>query len=342
MELSERKEKILSAVIEHFIATGEPVGSKLLASSFATPLSSATIRNEMAFLSDNGFLEQPHTSAGRIPSDKGYRYYIDNLLFSFAPSNADMFRILSSIDQTEGDSVRILSQALDVLSHITGCAAVATTPHSAGAVIKSTQVVPVSAHKAMIVVSTSAGVLRSRLALTDSEISYELMELFYNVTAANFVGLEASEITEAKIQTAVASLGEMALDITPWLIAFFDAANEAAASDVLVKGQTNILAAPSLRNDASQIIEFLRNSDELSSQLLGDASKAVRIKIGNENEQSFMRNAAVVTAPYTVKDNTLGVIGVIGPSKMDYSKIIPLVKYISEAAGKLLAESMDI
>lgn len=342
MELSERKEKILSAVIEHFIATGEPVGSKFLASSLAMALSSATIRNEMAFLSDNGFLEQPHTSAGRIPSDKGYRYYIDKLLLNYSPSDADMFRILSSIDQTEGDSNRILSQALSVLAQITGCAAAATTPQTVGAVIKSTQVVPVSVHTAMVVVTTSAGVLRSRLARLESEISYELMELFYNVTASNFVGLQANQLTTAKIQSVVASLGEMALETLPLIIAFFDAVNEAAASDVLVKGQSNLLSIPSLRGESVDIIELLRNPEELSRTLLNDNLQSVEIKIGSENEFPCMRNAAVVKSAYKVNGNTLGVIGVIGPTKMDYSKIIPLVKYISDAAGKLLGEAMDI
>ena len=178
MELSERKEKILSAIIERFITTGEPVGSKFLVEVLSFPVSSATVRNEMAFLSDMGYLSQPHTSAGRIPSDKGYRYYIDRLLMNFSPSDADMFRILSSIDRTDGDTVGILTQICETLSAVTGLCAVAVTPHSDSSVITGTQVIPLSKKNAMVVVKTSAGVTKSRIARLECDIDYELIELF--------------------------------------------------------------------------------------------------------------------------------------------------------------------
>ena len=332
---------ILSAVIERFLTTGEPVGSKFLVGVLSVPVSSATIRNDMAYLSDMGYLDQPHTSAGRVPSDKGYRYYIEKLLLNFTPSDADMFRILSSIDRSEGDTVGILSQICDVLSAVTGLTAVAVTPHSENAVITGTQLIPLSNKNVMLVVTTSVGVTKSRIAKLDCEIDYPLMELFYNVTAANFIGINCSEFTTAKLQCVAASLGERSLDIMPLMVSFFEACLEASGADVIVKGQSQLLESAELSSTALEIIELLRNKSAASAVFEADKDQPVEIKIGTENEFRCMRRAAVIKAPYKIGDASVGSIGVIGPTKMDYSRVLPLVKYISEVAGTILAEVIE-
>lgn len=338
VELSERKEFILSAIIERFLTTGEPVGSKFLAAMPDVTVSPATIRNEMALLSDMGYLDQPHTSAGRIPSDKGYRYYIDKLLQNFSPSDGDMFRILSSIDHSEGDTVSVISQICEVLSAVTGLTAIAVTPHSENGIITGTKLIPLSAKSAMVVVSTSAGVTKSRIARLGCEIDYPLMELFYNVTAANFTGVRSSEMNSAKLQTAAASLGERSLDIMPLIVTFFEAALEASGADAVVRGHSNILASAELSQDAASIIELLRNKNALTALMVAESESPVSLKIGSENEFSCLRRAAVIKAVYTVGDEAVGTLGVIGPTKTDYSRVIPLVKYISEVAGSILEQ----
>ncbi len=341
MELTERKEMILSAVIERFLTTGEPVGSKFLVGVLPFPVSSATIRNDMAYLSDMGYLEQPHTSAGRVPSDKGYRYYIDKLLQNFSPSDADVFRILSSIDRSEGDAVGVLSQICDVLSSVTGLTAVAVTPNSEDTVISGTQLIPLGIKSAMVVVTTSVGVTKSRIAKLDCEIDYPLMELFYNVTAANFIGIGCSEFTTAKLQCVAASLGEKSLDLMPLIVSFFDACLEASGADVIVKGNSNLFQSADLSPSALAITKLL--SDKSSSVILMNADKElpVQLAIGTENEFSCMRNAAVIKAPYKVKGKSVGSIGVIGPTKTDYSRVLPLVKYVSEITGSILTEVIE-
>lgn len=340
MELSERKEKILSAIIERFITTGEPVGSKFLVEVLSFPVSSATIRNEMANLSDMGYLSQPHTSAGRIPSDKGYRYYIDKLLMNFSPSDADMFRILSGIDRTDGDAVGILSQICEVLSSVTGLTAVVVTPHSESSVITGTQLIPLSHKTAMVVVRTSAGVTKSRIAKLECELDYEIAELFHNVTAANFIGIEAGEFTTAKLQCTAASLGEKSLDIMPLIVSFFEAALEASGADVIVAGHEAVLASEELSSSGLDILSLLRNKNAAVTLMDTDKSSPVELQIGTENEFSCLRRAAVIKAPYKASEHSYGSIGVIGPTKTDYSRVLPLVKYISEIAGVILAETI--
>ena len=341
MELSVRKEQILSAIIERFIATGEPVGSKFLAAMLPLSVSPATIRNEMAYLSEKGYLDQPHTSAGRVPSDKGYRYYIDRLLQNYAPSDADMFRILSRIDHSEGDVNAILSQICEILAELTGCAAAVTSPDPEGAAVKSARLVPVSSKNVMVLVTTGAGALKSRIARLDREPDYETMELFYNVISANFTGAPVSGITAARIQSAAASLGERALDLMPLLVSFFECVSSASESTVVVKGQANLLHMPELRADAPEIIGLLGN-EEAAQRLLRLSSDApVELSIGTENAFGCLRGAAIIRAGYEAGDGRGGTAAVIGPTKSDYSRIIPLVKYIAGVTGAVLKELSD-
>ena len=338
MELSDRKEKILSAIIERFISTGEPVGSKFLAAMLPMTVSPATIRNEMAFLSEKGYLDQPHTSAGRVPSDKGYRYYIDKLLKNYAPSDADMFRILSRIDHSEGDSNAILSQIGDILAELTGCAAAVASPDPEGSDIKNAQIVPVSRKNAMVVVTTSAGVLKTRIARLENEIDYATVELFYNVISSHFTGMQASAVTAAHIQSATASLGEKALDLMPLLVSFYECVAAASESTITVKGHSNLLHIPELRGSALEIIELL-DSDEAAQRLVRMTTDApVELCIGTENEFGCLRNATLIRAGYKAGEGRGGAVAVIGATKTDYSRIIPLVKYIAGVTGAVLEE----
>jgi heat-inducible transcriptional repressor len=338
VELSDRKEQILSAIVERFIATGEPVGSKLLAAMLPLSVSPATIRNEMASLSEKGYLDQPHTSAGRIPSDKGYRYYIDRLLQNYAPSDADMFRILSRIDHSEGDSNAVLSQICEILAELTGCAAAVSSPDPEGADVKNAQVVPISRNSAMVLVTTTAGVLKNRIARLDREPDYDMLELFYNVVSANFTGVPLSAVTAAKIQSAAASLEEKALDLMPLLVSFYECVSAASESTVTVKGHSNLLNVPELRASAPEILDLLGSEEALQRLLRISTDAPVELSIGTENAFPCLRSATIIRAAYKPGGGRGGTVAVIGPTKSDYARIIPLVKYISGVTGAVLTE----
>lgn len=328
-------------MVEYYIAYGEPVGSKLLVTALPFAVSSATIRNEMAYLSELGLLEQPHTSAGRIPSDMGFRYYVDKLMPRLSPSNADMFRIMSSVDHTQGDASRLLSDACDVLSQLTGTAAVATTPYASDAVIKSIQAVPINEKTAMVVVTTSAGVLKSRVAKLPDEADYSLYELFYNVAAAHFSGTLADSVTRAKLQTVVASLGSSALAITPLLICLYDAVSESVQADVITKGGNLLYAQPGLKETAPAVLRLTEDGDAFSELLRSDRKPGVNVRIGTENGYSFMRGASVITSAYKAGENEAGIIGIISASSVDYSHVIPIVEYMSDTVSSLITDNND-
>ena len=215
MELSQRKEKILAAVVEHYIKTGEPVGSKLLQKDPEISVSSATIRNEMAELSSMGLLEQPHTSAGRIPTDEGYRYYVDHLMGVRQLDDADKRRIEAGISIRNASPENILKRANDFLADMTNCAAISTAPSGENVTIKRVEFVPVGTRTGMVVLLTSNGMIKSRVCRSDVDLNASVIEKFYNIVKTSFVGTELDAIDTATLQTLVASMGEDALTMIP-------------------------------------------------------------------------------------------------------------------------------
>ena len=337
MELSERKKKILASVTERYITTGEPVGSKVLCDSLA--VSSATIRNEMSELSNIGYLEQPHTSAGRIPSQKGFRFYVNNLMSVYEMNDADRFTVRSRFDNSDGEPYDILSEAAKLLSELTGCASVALTPYDSHAVIKRIELVPVSLRTVLVVILMSTGVIKSRICRCDNEIDLKTAELFYNIAAAHFTGRTANDFTIADIQTLAASLGEKAFVMTPLLVALTELSQEASACTVITEGQSRLLNFKELESDIYGIFECMKHSSGLVSLL--NKGNELNITIGRESMNRAFENVSVISAKYSVGGKNVGSIGIIGPVRLDYARIIPYIIYISETVGNVLSEMID-
>lgn len=338
MELSERKKKILASVTERYIMTGEPVGSKVLCDSLT--VSSATIRNEMSELSEIGYLEQPHTSAGRIPSQKGLRFYINNLMQSYDINDADRFTVQSRLDNSDGEPHEILSEAAKLLSEMTGCTAVALTPYDRHATIKRIELVPMSLKTVLVVVLMSTGVIKSRICRSDSDIDLETAELFYNIAAAHFVGRSAVEFTVADIQTLAASLGEKALVMTPMLVALTELSDEASRCTVITEGQSNLLNFKELESDVYNIYECMKHAPALAS-IINKGNENLNILIGRESLHRAFENVSVISSKYSVGGKDVGAVGIIGPLRLDYARIIPNIMYISETVSKVLSEMID-
>ena len=241
MELSERKEKILAAVVEQYIKTGEPVGSKALLDSLDMSVSSATVRNEMADLGYLGLLDQPHTSAGRVPTGEGYRYYVDNLVSESELSEESRRLIDAGIGNANGDPESLLRHAGEALAYLTQCAAVMTTPSGENTKIKRVELVPISPHTAMIVLLASNGILRSKLFRLDSAIDTTICETFYNVAQAMLIGVPVSSLTPAYLQSIAARLGMESLAMFPMLSAVAELSQSAAQPHVFRSGQSNLL-----------------------------------------------------------------------------------------------------
>ena len=237
MELSERKLKILAAIVNTYVETGEPVGSKLLALELG--VSSATIRNEMANLVEMGYLQQPHTSAGRIPSQKGYRIYIDRLMPAAEITEEEQKYLDGMLMVNAYDPDKLLSCVSQLLANTSKFAAVSTMPSGSGAVIKGVQFVQTSRRTAMVILITSTGVMKTRVFRCDFDITAEMLRIFFRIFNEKFAGLPVSAVTPAFIQSVGVSLGEMAVLMSSALLAVLEVARDCMHAEINLKGETN-------------------------------------------------------------------------------------------------------
>jgi len=338
MELSDRKKKILASVVERYIQTGEPVGSKVLCEGLA--VSSATVRNEMSELSEIGYLEQPHTSAGRIPSQKGIRFYINNLMPVYDISNEDRFAVQSRFDNFDGEPKDILADATRILSEISGCASVALTPYDINAFIKKVEMVPLGSRTVLIIIMMSTGVIKSKICRCDGELDLKSAELFYNIAAAYFIGRSSDDFNIAVIQSLAVSLGDKALMMTPLLVTLTELANEASAFNIIIDGQSKLLGFKDLEPDVYNMFEQFKHSSNIE-RLINKGNEKTNIIIGRESMNRAFENASIISAKYSVGGRYVGSIGVIGPIRIDYSRIIPNIINISEIVGNVLSELIE-
>lgn len=340
MEMTERKKCILAAVIERYIRTGEPVGSKLLLESLDISVSSATVRNEMAELSEMGFLEQTHTSSGRIPTQKGYRYYVDELMCERALDEDVRRKIDMMLGTHFGDSEKLLKEASAILSDITDCAVVTTTPTSEGAHIRKVELVPVSRRTAIIVLLTSSGILKDKVCRTDTDITDDIIRVFYKMAEANFIGKPLKSMADILLQSLVVSLGEYALAMSPIVVALSDLAKDAMRADIVLGGEHKLFSNSEISSDVLGIMELFSKRDTLLN-VLSAAKHGLNVYIGEENPYTSLANSSMIVSTYNVSDSLSGAFGLIGPTRMDYARLVPSVKYFTKLVGEIISAERD-
>ena len=342
MELSRRKQKILAAVVEQYIATGEPVGSKTLCENLDFQVSSATVRNEMSDLSAMGLLEQPHTSAGRVPSQKGYRVYIDTLM-KRQPMTGEEKRYLDRLLLPAAyDPEKLLDGVARVLASMTRYAAVSTTPSGESGFIRAVQLVQTSRRTAMVILMTSAGTMKSRVFHCDFDLTPEILRVFFRLLNEKLAGTPVASVTPAHMQTLAASLGDMAMMMSSALMAVADAAQESMRTDVCLNGEVNLLFYPEFgQSELKRIIDFLSSPADLS-RLLDRLESGLQVFIGNETRRPELQDSSVIVSRYLVGGRDAGAIAILGPMRMNYSRIISNMEYLSDSVGRMLTELMDM
>ena len=342
MELGERKQKILRAVVESYINSGEPIGSKALMDGCDLRVSSATIRNELADLVLRGYLLQPHTSAGRVPTNKGYRYYIDNLMQREPLSERVKDHIERAIMSSADAPEKILQRTAQVLSEISGMAAVTTTPNGDNARVHKIRFVITGRHTCMAVLIVSNGMVKNRLFRSSFVLTPELVAMFDKVLNDRFVGVPLSEINQAFLQTVAASLKELALFMTDVLIAILDACTQAMQTTVTVCGSTNLLFLPNYDLlSARNILKFMSDSASLS-ELLSENIKGTKVYIGKESGRHELADSCVITTRYEIGGVTAGAIALLGPVRADYKNLISQIEYASECASGIIGELLFV
>lgn len=342
MELSSRKEKILEAVVECYIASGEPIGSKALLTETGLSVSSATVRNELADLAAKGYLTQPHTSAGRIPSQLGYRYYIDNIMRRCEVSDRVKEYIRNSILSSADAPERILSKTAEVMAQLSSMAAVTTTPSGDDARVHKIRFVVTGRHTGMVVLITSNGMVKSRLFRCDFVLTPELMAMFDRAINDSFVGLPLKQINTVYLQSIAAKFGELSLFMPDVLLAILDASTQAMQKTVSVSGATNLLFLQGYDMLSARNVLKLLSDTENISELLSDNSKETKVYLGRESGFYELSDSCVITTGYEIGSRCAGSIALLGPCRADYKNLIPQLEYASEFASTLIGELLEV
>lgn len=340
MELDARKQKILAAVVEQYIETGEPVGSKNLMSNLDFSVSSATIRNEMAALAEMGYLEQPHTSAGRIPSQKGFRFYLDRLIELQPISENEMNLIDEVFRSSDADPQKLIGNAGHLLADITNCAAITATPSAERSVISRIEILPVTKKTFLILMVTSSGSMKNRICRSDFEITAPALEFFIKFINENFSGIEIDNVTTPFIQTLAVSMGQYSLLLTPLLYNLFELAKELSSGVVMLEGEANLLNHKELDIIAKDLLKLLSNPNEFLT-LVPPSHDGVNVIIGGELAAPILRDTSVLVTRYNIGSDSAGTIGIIGPTRINYAKIIPSIEYFAKVLGKILKDNLE-
>ena len=340
MEISERKKRILAAVVDEYIATAEPVGSKLIAQKSGLSVSSATIRNELAELTSMGYLEQPHTSAGRIPTAQGYRMYVNELM--------DRHRL--SLEETEeiNRSMQLKIQQLDKMMSDVGRIAAEMTDYPAlalanrqSATIKRFDLIYVDSNTFIIVALLSTNAVKNRLMHLPFSVDAMMVQKLSTVFNASFCGITEDQITPILISSTERSTGDT-MGLVAAIAGFaIEVLSEEKSSQAVIAGEAKLLRLPEYQDPrkAHSLMNYLSDSEHLAKLQGMDFGNDVKVIIGPENVAEELRDSSVVLAKYDAGDGTQGLIGVVGPTRMDYSKVAAKLSYIAEGLSKALTGS---
>ncbi|MBQ4259877.1 MAG: heat-inducible transcription repressor HrcA [Lachnospiraceae bacterium] len=338
MELDERKKKILQAVIRNYLETGEPVGSRTISKYTDLNLSSATIRNEMADLEEMGYILQPHTSAGRIPSDKGYRLYVDTMMEEKERKVVEMEEMLL---ERQDKMETLLKQVAKVLAQNTQYATMISAPQSRGAKLKFIQLSRVDAHQLLAVIVGEGNVIKNNILNVEEELTDETLLKLNILLNTQLNGLTIGEINLAMIAYLKQQAGIHGDIVGEVLDAVAESIRDEEDLEIYTSGTNNIFRYPELadHHKASELINAFEEK-QLLGELLQDSrsdkeNTGIQVYIGEESSVQSMRDCSIVTATYELGGGMKGTIGIVGPKRMDYEKVVGTLRTIQSQLDEM-------
>ncbi len=332
--MDDRKLKILAAVVDEYIVTGEPVGSKAISKYINA--SSATIRNEMAELEKQGYLEQPHTSAGRIPTYSGYRLYVDRLMQTPALSDEERRLIDEAIPDDFYSEEELVMCASNALAELTGCATFISGENPKFSIITKVEVIPTGKRMYVLLMITSNGKIKNRTCRLELDLTDEQLRFFSDYVKENLEGVPIELLSEEMLSKLEAAMGTYLLTLSPLVKGIFDMSREMNVRDVHVSGGKNML----LRRDVDQneIISFLDNSGELR-MLMDDSFSGIHVMFSPESDSFIVGNSSLISGGFSKNGKVAGHLGVIGPMRIDYRKVIPYIEYFTDRLSEMLTNN---
>ena len=335
MELDERKLKILQAIIRTYLETGEPVGSRTISKYSDLNLSSATIRNEMSDLEEMGYIVQPHTSAGRIPSDKGYRLYVDTMLDDKAQEVHDM---KAELTEKAGKIDDLLKRVAKLLAVNTNYATMVSGPRYASKKVKFIQLTLVDERSLLVVIVLDNNVVKNKMIHMEDSMDQETLLRLNFIMNTTLNGLDVMDMNLAVIQKIKEQMGAHNSVIDSVLEIIGSALTEDEDLEIYTSGATNILKYPELadKSNAAQILSAFEEKKDLNEWIeqepvgQNDDNHAIQVYIGGETQVESMKDCSLVTATYRIDDGVYGKVGIVGPKRMDYDKVVATLQSMME------------
>ena len=337
MELTDRKKRILKVVVEDYIRTAEPVGSKAIAAEMDGKVSSATIRNELADLVDLGYLEQPHTSAGRIPSPKGYRLYVNELMEQQKLSLAETEKINQSLQMKMEELDRVISRAGKAVSSFVNYPAYMAAARKKKVTAQRFDLLPVDEHSCIVVMMMSSNRVKSQLLRLQLKVDLEQMPTLVNLLNSHFTGISTDEMNQRLMNVADQVPPQLFLLLSQTISYAVDALEESSQREIVTAGANQLLKLPEFRDadKAHELMSFLTDSKE---NLPMPDEGPMKILIGPENVSEALRDTSVVVASYDIGDDMRGLIGVVGPTRMDYATVAARLSGFADGLTRLFGK----
>lgn len=333
-ELDSRKQSLLRAIVIEYVQGAEPVGSEMLTQKYDLGVKSATIRNELAEMSELGFLEQPHTSAGRIPSDRGYRFYVDRLVVDRAVDDSKQKSIRDASDESEA-LTDLLRDTVKVLSRATQQLGVATTTRDLGVTVRTAIISALGPTQALLVVAFSNGHIENRMIECPQNLTLDDIGRANQVLQLGLIGKDLKTLTRSKTPPLSDYVATDKLTALIWT-QVRSLARQLTRGKMITEGEEYLFAKPEFQRDTAALTELFRELDE--TDILYDAVKpqADVVTIGKENRAEQLHRFSVIRKAYLIGSSEVGVIALVGPTRMDYDGGIPLVNFTADALSRSL------
>ncbi|WP_264842080.1 heat-inducible transcriptional repressor HrcA [Caldinitratiruptor microaerophilus] len=338
--MDERKNRVLQAVIDDYVATAEPVGSRTIARKYRLGVSPATIRNEMADLEELGYLEQPHTSAGRVPSDRGYRYYVDCLMEVREVSAEEEERIRRTFERKFRELDSLIREAARLLSEMTRLTGVAAGPQVGETVIQEIRLVPLTGERALLVYITDAGFIEKSIVDVPPEVTLVELQEVSQLLSDHLRGRRVSSLGRGALEELQRELRRYGALLEQALAFLAESMEPGEHRRLYLGGTTHVLEQPEFRNveKARALLSFLEQPDMVQEVLGSPESGDLSVQIGEEIRLRELHDCSVISATYRIGGRVVGRLGVIGPRRMEYGRVIGLVedltRHLSEAASR--------
>lgn len=332
MELTERKLKILQAIISDYVRTAEPVGSRTLSKKYDLGISPATIRNEMADLEEMGYLTHPHTSAGRVPSDMAYRLYVNALMEKKELSKEEKNVIAERLHSNVFEFEKTIEHAATVLSEITNLTSFALTPSKNEDALKFINLLPVDENTVVLMIVSESGKISNTALNINVPYTEESLQILAKTMTYNYKGKTISEVLKNNIienfETDITAMSGLAANVMP---NFMKTLEDMLNVNLYMEGLTNIFDIPEYNDlqKAKNFISMLSQKEDFTKKLI-ERDDGIIVTIGEENADDVMNDCALITASYHVDGKLVGKIGVIGPTRMKYGEVTSIIEYLTD------------